>query len=134
MATRVPARLSAADGRQFGLTVGGGFVVLGLIAWLRGRAVPTEVFGGLGVLLVGVAVVAPRSLGPVRRHWMRLATSISTVTTPVVMAVIYFAVVTPAGLIRRVVRRTARPDSITASRWVTRSPDTRRRTDMDRLF
>src|SRR5207249_5300275 len=49
--TRVPARLSAAEGRRFGLSVGGMFLVLGAVLWWRGHAT-APVPAALGALLV----------------------------------------------------------------------------------
>ena len=58
MAERVPARLTAAQGRRFGLTVGLAFLVLAGIAWWRGHPTSVLVLGSLGTLLVLVSVVA----------------------------------------------------------------------------
>ena len=105
MAGRVPAGLSArytaAQGRKFGLTVGLAFLALaGVLAW-RAKPTAATVLAALGgVLLVG-ALVVPAALGPVERAWMALAHRISKVTTPIFMGVVYFGVMTPAGLIRR---------------------------------
>lgn len=99
MENRVPARLSAAEGRKFGLTVGGAFLVLAALIWWRGRhpgAVP--VFGVLGGLLAAAGLLVPTLLGPVNRAWMGLAHLMSKVTTPIFMGVVYFVVITPIGL------------------------------------
>ncbi len=101
MATGIPARLSAAEGRKFGLTVGGAFLVLaGLLYW-RGRMGLVPWFGGLGAILAAAGLVVPTLLGPLQRAWMGLAHQISRVTTPIFMAVIYYLVLTPVGLVMR---------------------------------
>jgi hypothetical protein len=94
-------RLTAAQGRRFGLTVGGAFVVLAGIAWWRGHPTVTAVLGGLGGVLALSGLVIPTQLGPVERAWMALARAISKVTTPVVMAVMYLIVLLPVGVLRR---------------------------------
>jgi len=101
VAAGIPARLTAREGRRFGLTVGGAFLVLAAIAWWRGGAVATNVFAALGSLLALAGLVIPTSLGPVERAWMGLAHAISKVTTPIVMGVMYIVVLTPVGLLRR---------------------------------
>jgi len=101
MAAGTPARLTAADGRRFGLTVGGAFLLFAAVAWWRGRPSTTAVLGALGGALVIAGVVIPTCLGPVERGWMRLAHLISTVTTPIVMAAMYLLVLTPIGVARR---------------------------------
>lgn len=101
MATRVPARLTTAQGRRFGLTVGAAFLVFAAIAYWRGHPTSTAVLGGLGATLALAGLIIPTHLGPVERAWMRLAHLISKVTTPLVMGVMYLLVLTPVGLLRR---------------------------------
>jgi Saxitoxin biosynthesis operon protein SxtJ len=128
MAARVPARLSAGEGRKFGLTVGGAFLALGALLWWRGRpdAVVFTV-AGLGAVLALAALLVPTRLGPVFRAWMGLAEAMSKVTTPVLMAAVYFLVFTPVGLVRRLFGRDplARPPR-GASAWVVRGAGERR--------
>jgi hypothetical protein len=101
MAARVSARLTAREGRRFGLTVGGAFLFFAGITWWRGHETATMVLGALGGALALAGLVLPTHLGPVERAWMALAHAISRVTTPIVMAVMYFVVLTPVGLLRR---------------------------------
>ncbi len=101
MATGIPARLTTAQGRRFGLTVGGAFLLFAGISWWRGGIVAPSVLGSVGAALSLAGLVVPTHLGPVERAWMRLAHVISRVTTPIVMAVLYFVVLTPVGLLRR---------------------------------
>jgi hypothetical protein len=101
MAAGIPARLTAAQGRRFGLTVGGAFLVFAAIAWWRGHPTTTTVLGALGGTLSLAGLVIPTLLGPVERAWMKLAHLISKVTTPIVMGAMYLLVLTPVGLLRR---------------------------------
>ena len=101
MAAGIPARLTAAQGRRFGLTVGGAFLVFAAIAWWRGHPTTTSVLGALGCVLSVAGLVIPTLLGPIERAWMQLAHLISKVTTPIVMGVMYLLVLTPVGLLRR---------------------------------
>lgn len=126
---------SAAEGRHFGFVVGGAFLGLaGLTAW-RGHSTEPWVLGAIGGALIAGALVAPARLEPVRRAWLALAAAISRVTTPVVMGVIYFAILTPTGWVRRLMagnRLTRRRGS--DSFWVARQPDPGRRADMEHQF
>lgn len=101
MAERVPARLTAAQGRRFAFPVGGAFLALGGILWWRDAPTVASVLGALGGVLLLAGVVAPARLGPVERGWMRLAHAISRVTTPIVMTIAWLLVITPVGLVRR---------------------------------
>jgi hypothetical protein len=102
----IPARLKARQGRKFGLTVGIAFLVLAsLLYFWRHKVVTAEVLGGIGTVLVVAAFIAPIALLPVERAWMGFAHLLSKVTTPIFMSVVYFLVVTPIGLLMRVVGR-----------------------------
>jgi len=99
----IPARLSPAEGRKFGATVGVAFLVVagGLHFWRHSETAAT-VAGGLGMLLIAAGLAVPAHLGPVQRAWMGLAHVISKITTPIFMGVVFFVVITPIGLLRRV--------------------------------
>ncbi len=103
MARRISARLSTAEGRKFGVTVGAAFLVITGILWWRDHPTAMLVTGSLGGALVLAGLLIPRHLGPVERAWMGLALVISKVTTPVFMAVLYFLVLLPTGAIMRLV-------------------------------
>jgi hypothetical protein len=125
--------LSIAEGRKFGLTVGIAFLVLASVLWLRHKpAAPA--FGGIGALLSLAGVLIPSRLGPLQRTWMGLAHLISRVTTPIVMGVIYFAVLTPVALARRALGRNALvAREIAGSYWVPRE-HAGSQSDMERQF
>lgn len=120
--------------RAFAWTVGTAFVLLGaLLAW-RGRLVPAAVSAGAGLLLALAGLVVPRRLAPVHRAWMALAVAMSRVTTPLLMSVVYFAVLTPIALVRRLLGRNAlvRPRGA-PTHWIPRPPS-ERRSDLRRQF
>ena len=65
---------------------------------------------------------------------MALALAMSRVTTPIFMAVIYYAVLTPFGLAMRVVgRRPLARRRDAESFWIDRAPNARR-SDLRRQF
>ena len=102
METRIPARLTQAEGRKFGLTVGVAFLVLAsLLHFWRHKETAGAIAGGLGVLLVVAALAVPTQLGPLQRAWMGLAHAISKVTTPIFMGVVFFIVMMPIGFVMR---------------------------------
>ena len=134
MDTGVPARLTPAEGRKFGLLVGGAFLLLGVLLWRRTHLTAAYVAATLAVALIVGGLAVPAQLGPVYRAWMALAKSISKVTTPVFMSVIFFLVLTPAGILVRLFGH--RP--LTRSRggpsyWQSRAPGSRRG-DLDHQF
>jgi len=134
MAARVSAGLTAAQGRRFGLTVGGAFAVLAAITWWRGHQLTMYVFGSLGGVLILAGLIVPTYLGPVERAWMALAHAISKVTTPIVMSVIYFLVLTPVGLIRRATAGNSLVHEAAASGFWKQRQAGSRRSSMERQF
>ena len=136
MAERVPARLTPAEGRKFGLTVGIAFSVLAAISWWRGHAIPPMVLGGLGAVLVFAGLVLPAHLGPVQKAWMALAHAISKVTTPIFMGIVYFGVMTPTGLVMRALGKNPlkRTEDSDGGFWISRPEGARRSHSMERQF
>ena len=95
--------LDARGLRRFGLTTGG--IVAGLFGilfpWILDRAVPTWPWV-LAAVLIAWGLAAPASMRPVYRGWMALGLLLNKVTSPIIMAVVFFLAVTPMGLLRRV--------------------------------
>jgi hypothetical protein len=134
LAAGIPARLTPAEGRKFGLTVGGAFLALSLIMWWRDHQTVLMVTLTLGVLLVLAGLLIPGQLGPVYRGWMKFGLALSKVTTPIFMSVVFFVVVTPAGLLKRLTKGdTLVPKRNADSFWHAR-PEGQRRGNLKRQF
>ena len=134
MAHPVPAGLTPAEGRRFGVQVGLAFAVLGALARWRGHPTSSSVLIGLGLALLAGGLLFPGRLGPIYRGWMAFAVAISKVTTPIIMGIIYFLVVTPSGLLLRLFghRPLVRPRGTTY--WISRTDPANARGDMHRQF
>ncbi len=90
-------------------------------------------FWAMGGLLIFAGVAFPRRLGPVQRAWMGFAHAISKVTTPIFMGLVYYAVLTPTGVLMRMFgRNSLAPHRAHTSHWVSRGED--RRSDLQRQF
>jgi Saxitoxin biosynthesis operon protein SxtJ len=137
MATAHRARLTRHDGMTFAFTLAAAFSVVSVVFAWRRRAVAAEVAFALGAALLLAGMLVPTYLGPVKRVWMGLGHLISKVTGPVVLALVYYVALTPAGYLRRTFGRSplARDRSAT-SYWMPRAPrnaDERRRA-LERQF
>ena len=88
--------------REFGLTTGAIVAALfGLFfPWLLERAIPLWPWL-LAALLGAWGLAAPLSLRPVYRGWMRFGLALSKVTTPLIMGLVFFIVITPMSLLLR---------------------------------
>mgnify|MGYP001170007176 FL=1 len=133
MAHRSPARLSPREGRSFAFTLTGAFAVLAAISWWRAHPRSVVVFATLAGVLLLAGLLVPTRLGPVRSAWMGLAHAISRVTTPIFMGIVYFLVITPSAVIRRLVGgNPLRRSRGKASGWVDRRASPPR--DLTRQF
>jgi Saxitoxin biosynthesis operon protein SxtJ len=88
--------------REFGLVTGSVIGVLfgALFPWWLERAFPMWPWMIFVVLSVW-ALVAPASLRPIYRVWMRVGLLLSKVTTPIIMGVLFFVVIVPVGFVMR---------------------------------
>jgi hypothetical protein len=115
----VVERRTVRENRTFAITLASGFFLVGLLALMKERQAPAAIGFALSVasLLAGLSV--PDRLGPVRRGWMKIGQTLSLVTTPILMAAVYYLVFAPPAFLRRLVRR-RRPKRSTL--WEQRAP------------
>ena len=88
--------------RDFGLVVGTVFALLGAWWVYRGKfewAAPVLLCVGAALVLLGL--VLPRALVLPNRGWMALASVLGYVMTRVVLALVFFLLVTPIGVVKR---------------------------------
>ena len=90
---------------------------------------------GIGVGLLLVALARPRVLAPLNRLWFRLGLLLQGLASPVILGLLFFATVTPIGILMRLVGKTPLRlgfDREATSYWIERqppgpAPDTMRR-------
>ena len=110
--------------RHFGLVFTVLFAALAILSYFReGHAflwlLPLSALTGL------VAIIIPRWLRPLNRLWMKLAALLHAIVSPVVLAVMYFLILTPFGFVRRLAGRDTmrrRFDPRIDSYWISREP------------
>lgn len=135
METRVHAGLTPAEGRRFALQVGFAFLALAALLVWRDHRIFAAALAACGALLLAAGIIAPGRLGGVYRAWMALAHAISRVTTPVFMAVVYFLVMTPVGVLRRRIGANPLVHRLdNDGYWKTRAPGAARKSRLTRQF
>ena len=82
--------------------MGGVFVLLGSWWIYRGKfAGAAHIILPLGALLVLFGLIWPRALVIPNRAWMLLSEGLSFVTTRIILALVFFLVITPIGVVKR---------------------------------
>ena len=128
---------SRPPGRRFGLEIGVSGVIVGALLGHSHRQVLGAACAALGVTLLACAVKRPSLLDPLARRWLAFGVALARVTTPIVLAVLYFVVVTPMALLRRTLGRsplTRDAHSYSYLVTVTRQTAEERRSRMERQF
>lgn len=106
--------------RQFGyIMAAAGAIIGGILLWKGRPAYPWFLGAGGFFLLAGLAV--PAVLLPLQKVWMAFAVIMGWIMTRVILTILYYLIVTPIGLLARIVgkdflERKIRKDQ--ASYWV----------------
>ncbi len=102
----------------FGVTMALALAVLSAVrVWRRGFdevAVSAIIVAALFAL---TALLAPDPLAPLYRWWMRLAEALGWFNTRVLLILIFYLVVTPIGLVMRLLRRSPLDTAARDSYW-----------------
>ena len=90
-----------------------------------------------GSLLFLLGIVAPSRLSTLNRVWLKVGTVIAKVLNPVILALLFFLVVTPMAFFMRIVGK--RPlrlaaDRTAATYWIEREPPSGEASTMGRQF
>jgi hypothetical protein len=121
-----PEEVKGSSDRGFGLTVGGILLLIALVrSYLHGLGWVQYGLGGIGLGLVVLGLVAPRSLGVLNRAWMKLGLLMFKVVNPVVLVLIYGVAMVPIGLLMRLTGRDPlrlKLDPAADSYWIPRDP------------
>ena len=82
--------------------MGGVFLLLSLWWLYRGKfSGVSPITLALGVALILLGLVIPKALVWPNRAWMALAEVLSFVMTRIILAFVFFAIVTPIGVVKR---------------------------------
>ena len=88
--------------REFGLIVGGVLLLLSSWWFYRGKFQDVrQITLVVGALLVFLGIIFPKALVWPNKAWMALAEVLSFVSTRVILAFVFFVIMTPIGFIKR---------------------------------
>ena len=104
--------------REFGLIVGGVLLLLSLWWLYRGKFPSvSQITLTIGAVLVLLGLAFPKALVLPNKAWMAFAEVLSFVMTRIILAFVFFVIVTPIGVVKRLFgwdplhRRAAASDS-----------------------
>ncbi len=127
---------SANNLRNFGILVGGAFLLFGGYGAWRGGAH----FGlllGVGSVLVFLGIVAPTILRPFYGAWMALGTFLGVIMTHVILIIFFYLIITPIGFFLRLFSKRffdRRFKTSAASYWNRREPRALHKEDLEKQF
>jgi hypothetical protein len=121
---RRDAVIKTATDRNFGLVFAGVFALLGALGlWDHSERWP--VWLGLAVVMLGLALAAPKVLAPFNRVWTKVGLLLHAIVSPVMLGIIFYGCIAPIGFLMRLsgkdpLRRRYEPAA--DSYWIKRVP------------
>ena len=91
--------------RSFGVSVGSVLILIALILLWRRRITRAEVLGGVGAVLLVLGLVAPALLKYPSRYWWKFSLAFGRVMATFWLTLLFAIVLTPVGLIWRLMGR-----------------------------
>jgi len=121
---RHTAPVQGSSDRSFGLVFTAFFVLVGLLPLLHGHGMRPWALG-LAVVFLLLALAAPATLAPANRAWTKFGLLLHNIVSPVALGILFYGVVTPTGLIMRLLGKDPlrlRFDHSANSYWIVRTP------------
>ena len=113
-----------ASNRAVGIALAAALAVAGLFPLLKGKGVREWALGAAAALLL-LALARPGLLAPVARAWLSFGRMMSRAVNFVILAALFYTVVTPMAFVQRLRRKDhlrLRLNPSTASYWLDRVP------------
>ena len=122
--------------KKTGITVGVVLILISLLLWYLGKTsfVYFSSIGGLFVILAFIAIPVLRAF---HKLWMMLALAMGFVMSRVILTVLYYFVLTPIGLLARIVGKKFMPlgfDKNASTYWEKRELAVKQKIDYERQF
>ena len=116
--------IKVSSDQSFGIVFALVFLAVGIWVVSEGQSKGWLFFVSAALFLV-VAIVRPSILGPLNRAWAKFGLLLGRVINPVILGVVFFLVVTPMAVIRRLLGKDSlhlKSNTDLKSYWIDRSP------------
>src|SRR5262247_3858266 len=112
--------------RSFGFVMAAFFALVALFPLLHGPLSSIRWWAlALAAAFLALALLWPAPLRPLNRAWLKLGLLLSKIVSPIVMMVLFYATVTPIGVLMRWAGKDPlrlRRDAAATSYWIPREP------------
>ena len=122
---KIPADQDLPKDRHFGLLFAVVFLVLAAYSHLRaGPALLVTAMAAAATAFLICSLAAPQVLRPLNRLWFELGAMLARIVNPIVLGVLFFAVMTPVAIVTRLMGRDVLKlkKQDVDSHWVRRDP------------
>jgi hypothetical protein len=128
--------VKASSDRFFGLTFFAVFLILALWPLLaQGPVRPVAL--GIALAFLAVSLIVPKWLAPLNRLWLKFGELLHRITSPIILGIMFFGVITPVGwFMRRAGKDLLRMkfDREAPSYWIKREPPGPDKASLKRQF
>ena len=111
------------ENKKFGLLFFLIFLILGL--WpLLNKEMPNFLLIGIALIFLILVLLNSKILSPLNKAWIKFGEILGKIIAPIVMALIFFLILTPIGLIMKILRKDILKVKFiknTKSYWIKRS-------------
>lgn len=97
-----PQEAEGSSDRSFGLVFAGAFCVIALLPLAGGGGVRGWALG-VAAIFLGATLIRPSVLHPLNRVWMRIGLLLGMIANPIILAILFYLVLVPIGLLMRLV-------------------------------
>ncbi len=116
--------LKTSTDRSFGFVFFVFFTLVGFIIFIKTEHFKIWPFI-IAIIFILLAVFSPNFLSPMNRMWTRVGLILHKIISPVIMAIMYYGIITPTGLIMKIIGNDLlklKFDKSTDSYWIERKP------------
>lgn len=110
--------------KSFGIVMAIFFLLVGFFPLLKSH--PVRVWAvAIAILFLFFALVFPAALAVLNKIWFQLGLLLHKVTSPLILGIMFFLIITPTGFVRRLLGNKTLRESFDKSKksyWVQRTP------------
>lgn len=122
--------------RFFGLTFFVVFLVIALWPLLWQRSIQPIALG-IALAFLAVSLIVPMWLAPLNRLWLKFGELLHRITSPIILGIMFFGVITPVGFLMRLAGKDLlrmKFDRDAPSYWIRREPPGPDKASLKRQF